>query len=56
MPDPTELIDALIASLTDWRGETFANLRRIIRETDHDVAGGSIRCQGIQRTIVQARE
>lgn len=37
MPNPTKLIDDLIASLTDWRGETFATLRRIIHETDHDV-------------------
>ncbi len=31
------LIDAKIASLTDWRGETLARMRALIREADPDV-------------------
>ncbi len=34
---PSQLIDAKIASLGDWRGETLARVRKIIRETDPDV-------------------
>jgi len=30
----SELIDDLITNLTDWRGETFASIRRIIRDAD----------------------
>src|SRR5664280_2439868 len=33
----SELIDDLIANLTDWRGITFASIRRIIHEADPDV-------------------
>jgi hypothetical protein len=33
----SEHIDDLIAGLTDWRGETLANLRRIIREADPEI-------------------
>jgi hypothetical protein len=33
----SELIDDLIANLTDWRGATLANIRRIIREADPDI-------------------
>ncbi|MHB8106541.1 MAG: DUF1801 domain-containing protein [Candidatus Cryosericum sp.] len=33
----SELIDDLIANLTDWRGATLASIRRIIREADPDV-------------------
>jgi hypothetical protein len=33
----SELIDKLIADLTDWRGTTFANIRRIIREADPEI-------------------
>jgi hypothetical protein len=33
----SELIDDLIASLTDWRGTTFAGIRRIIHEADPEV-------------------
>jgi hypothetical protein len=33
----SELIDDLIANLTDWRGLTFASIRRIIHEADPDV-------------------
>ena len=33
----SELIDNLVAGLTDWRGKTFADLRRIIREADPEI-------------------
>lgn len=35
---PSELIDAKIAALDDWRGETLARVRSLIREADPDVA------------------
>jgi hypothetical protein len=31
---PSELIDARIAALTDWRGEVLAHIRRLILEAD----------------------
>ena len=34
---PSQLIDARIASLGDWRGATLALLRRLIRDADPDV-------------------
>jgi hypothetical protein len=34
---PTQLIDARIAALDDWRGETLARIRRLIREADPEV-------------------
>jgi hypothetical protein len=34
---PAELIDARIAELGDWRGETLARVRGLIREADPDV-------------------
>lgn len=34
---PCEAIDAKIASLGDWRGETLARVRALIREADPDV-------------------
>ena len=34
---PSQLIDARIAELTDWRGETLARVRRLINEADPDV-------------------
>ena len=34
MPDPTELIDDLIAKTPDWRGAALANIRRIIHQAD----------------------
>jgi hypothetical protein len=34
---PAQLIDARIAELGDWRGETLAHIRRIIKEADPDV-------------------
>ena len=33
----SQLIDAKIAALGDWRGETLARLRALIREADPDV-------------------
>jgi hypothetical protein len=34
---PSELIDARIAELGDWRGETLARIRRLIHEADPEV-------------------
>src|ERR1700744_1309649 len=34
---PSRLIDARIAELGDWRGETLARIRGLIREADPDV-------------------
>lgn len=34
---PSELIDARIAELGDWRGETLARVRSLIRQADPDV-------------------
>ena len=34
---PSQLIDARIAALGDWRGETLARVRRLIREADPGV-------------------
>jgi hypothetical protein len=34
---PSQLIDARIAELGDWRGETLALVRRLIREADPEV-------------------
>ena len=34
---PSALIDAKIASLTDWRGKTLARLRALIREADPEI-------------------
>ena len=36
-PSPSELIDAKIARLGDWRGETLARMRSLIRQADPDV-------------------
>jgi hypothetical protein len=35
---PSHLIDARIAELSDWRGETLARVRTLIKEADTDVA------------------
>lgn len=35
--DASRLIDERIASLQDWRGETLAHLRALIREADPEV-------------------
>jgi hypothetical protein len=34
---PSKLIDARIAELGDWRGETLARIRNLIKEADPDV-------------------
>ena len=34
---PSQLIDERIAELGDWRGETLARIRALIREADPDV-------------------
>jgi hypothetical protein len=34
---PSRLIDARIKALNDWRGETLARVRKIIRQADPDV-------------------
>ena len=36
-PSPSQLIDARIAALGDWRGETLARVRRLITQADPDV-------------------
>jgi hypothetical protein len=36
-PSPSALIDARIAELGDWRGETLSRLRGLIREADPQV-------------------
>ncbi len=36
-PSPSQLIDARIAALGDWRGETLARVRKLIREADAQV-------------------
>ncbi|MGH6872751.1 MAG: DUF1801 domain-containing protein [Rhizomicrobium sp.] len=36
-PSPARLIDAHIAALGDWRGETLARLRRLIKEADPEI-------------------
>lgn len=35
--DPSKLIDARIAELGDWRGETLARMRALIRQADPKV-------------------
>jgi hypothetical protein len=35
--NPSERIDQLIAKLTDWRGKTFASLRKNILEADREI-------------------
>jgi hypothetical protein len=34
---PSQLIDAKIESLSDWRGETLARIRTLIKQADPDV-------------------
>ena len=36
-PTPAELIDARLAELGGWRGETLARMRQLIREADPEV-------------------
>ena len=35
--NPSERIDRLIADLTDWRGKTFASIRKNIVEADREI-------------------
>ena len=35
--NPSERIDELIAELTDWRGKTFASIRKSILEADREI-------------------
>ena len=35
--NPSERIDQLIASLTDWRGKTFASVRKSILGADREI-------------------
>ena len=35
--DPSALVDARLAALGDWRGETLARMRGLIREADPEV-------------------
>ena len=35
--NPSQLIDQLIAELTDWRGETFAGIRKSILAADREI-------------------
>jgi hypothetical protein len=35
--NPSERIDRLIAELTDWRGKTFAGVRKSILEADREI-------------------
>ena len=36
-PSPSERIDQLIAAITDWRGKTFAGVRRTILAADREI-------------------
>lgn len=36
-PTPSELIDARLAEIGDWRGETLARMRKLIKEADPEV-------------------
>jgi hypothetical protein len=35
--NPSERIDQLIAKLTDWRGKTFASIRKSLLEADREI-------------------
>jgi hypothetical protein len=35
--NPSERIDQLIAAITDWRGQTFARVRKTILEADREI-------------------
>jgi hypothetical protein len=35
--NPSERIDQLITNLTDWRGKTFASIRKSILEADREI-------------------
>jgi hypothetical protein len=36
-PTPSELIDQRIDELDDWRGETLATVRRLVKEADPEI-------------------
>jgi len=36
-PSPSDLIDARIKELADWRGETLSRLRALVKQADPDV-------------------
>ena len=36
-PSPSELIDGRIKELDDWRGETLARVRALVKQADPDV-------------------
>jgi hypothetical protein len=40
IPNPSELIDDLIAGTPDWRGATLAELRKVIRDADPQITEG----------------
>jgi hypothetical protein len=35
--NPSERIDQLIAKITDWRGKTFAGIRKAILAADREI-------------------
>jgi hypothetical protein len=37
MAEASKLIDNLVAGLTDWRGKTLADIRKIIHEADPEI-------------------
>ncbi len=37
MPNPSELIDEMIAKTTDWRGAVLAKLRKIVHDADPEM-------------------
>jgi hypothetical protein len=37
LTSPSELIDARIKELTDWRGEVLSRIRRLIKQADPEV-------------------
>ena len=36
-PTPSQEIDAIVAKIADWRGDTLARLRKLIHEADPEV-------------------
>jgi hypothetical protein len=37
LPNPSAQIDRLIAKIPDWRGTTFARVRKVIRDADPEI-------------------
>ena len=57
---PSQLIDARIAALGDWRGETLARVRKLIKQADPDVveaweSGEGFRCGSTPASSAPAR-